>query len=211
MPGGGAALLHLSEFLPEFRETLSDGACNSCSETCSFQSGPYQSNASRFSAPLGGNAQGLPKQCPCMAPLRPSCSPFGVLTGVVQCLRVNCAWSLQARKSWGVILWQRRCGRQSGSLPAMQEWRAMSSLRSSLGRTSRSATMRCVIPPAHKAHALAWPSPQGQRIFAAVEGSCHADWNAESVCGFRFIVRDLYHPLSGVMHTWVFQAGGRGI
>lgn len=26
MPGGGAALLHLSEFLPEFRETLSDGA-----------------------------------------------------------------------------------------------------------------------------------------------------------------------------------------
>ena len=26
VPGGGAALLHLSEFLPEFRETLSDGA-----------------------------------------------------------------------------------------------------------------------------------------------------------------------------------------
>lgn len=26
VPGGGAALLHLSEFLPEFRETLTDGA-----------------------------------------------------------------------------------------------------------------------------------------------------------------------------------------
>ena len=28
VPGGGAALLHLSEFLTEFRDTLSDGECS---------------------------------------------------------------------------------------------------------------------------------------------------------------------------------------
>ena len=68
VPGGGAALLHLSEFLPEFRETLSDGAPLTLRDiSISDRAHFITLHLKGCSLDFGTGAHGLPKQLFCRA------------------------------------------------------------------------------------------------------------------------------------------------